>query len=187
MCIALVLAFAIIFAVMTANAASISITRDSSYVSGDSGDGNVYSYYIVFSASYESNTSSGGGSDDPGAVTASAEHASYIATQAVAAKLGTLVAATGTPGETGYVAAHWEKATGNLWFKLTPIAGSDKYSVSWDNASEDAEVVQAAAAWLIENEAYESGPTAMTFSRTTWTSGTVDAGFQSGHYKQRRE
>ena len=109
MCIALVLAFAIIFAVMTANAASISITRDSSYVSGDSGDGNVYSYYIVFSASYESNTSSGGGSDasgDPGAVTASAEHASYIATQAVAAKLGTLVAATGTPGETGYVAAH---------------------------------------------------------------------------------
>ena len=162
-------------------AASITITRDSSYQTGDSGNGNVYKYYKVFSASYTSNTSTGGGSTDgaPGDVTASATNAAYTATAEVAAKLGSWVPATGTPGQDGYVAAHWEKATGNLWFDLTPIAGSDPqtYSVTWINSSDDADTVQAAAAWLIEKGAYEDGPTTLSFADGQWTSGNIDAGY----------
>ena len=63
--------------ISNAFAASITISRDDSY--DGTGDGNVYKYYKVFSASYESNTSTGGGSDAgaPGDITASAS-AEYI-------------------------------------------------------------------------------------------------------------
>ena len=178
--IALVLAFAMIFAVMTANAASITINRDSSFdTAGQDGDGNVYKYYKVFSAAYNpNNTSTGGGSTDgaPGSITESNDKAAYTATATVAAKLGEWVAATETTD------AHWEKAEGNLWFDLSPIAGSNPqtYNVAWANASEDAATVQAAAAWLIANQAYEAGPTALTFDETAkaWkTAANIDAGY----------
>ena len=178
---ALVIALVMCMAMaIPAMAASITINRDDSY--DGTGNGNTYKYYKVFSASYESNSSTGGGSTAgvPGDVTASAENASYTATADVAAKLGRWVAATGTPGQDGYVAAHWEKASGNEWFVLTPISGSDPqtYNVAWDEeADDDADAVQAAAAWLIENEAYESGPTALSFANGKWTAGTIDPGY----------
>ena len=162
---------------VTASAASITITRDSSY--SGTGDGNTYNYYKVFSADYASNTSTGGGSNNgaPGAVTGDASAVAYTATAGVASKLGTWVAATGTPGEAGYVAAHWEKATGNEWFELTPIAGSTNYAVSWVG-DKTADRVQEAAAWLISKGAYEAGPTALTYTDGTgWTSGPIDPGY----------
>ena len=170
--------------IASAFAASITIERDSSYQTGDSGNGNVYKYYKVFSASYTANESTGGGSTDgvPGAVTGTAEAASYQATSAVAAKLGRWVDAVPANPEatppTEAVPAHWEKATGNTWFDLTPIAGSTNYSVTWaGSATPTADEVQAAAAWLIEKGAYEAGPTALSFADGKWTSGTIDAGY----------
>mgnify|MGYP002626422019 CR=1 FL=1 len=168
-----------------ATTASITITRDSSY--DGTGEGRTYNYYKVFSANYESNTSTGGGVESdggPGAVTPSSEHAAYTATSAVAAKLGTWVAATAAVGEVGDpdyvapVAAHWEKATGNTWFDLTPIAGTTNYSVKWvGGENPTAEDIQDVAAWLLEKNAFESGPTAMTSSGNTWTSGNIDPGY----------
>lgn len=60
-------------------------------------------------------------------------------------QLGTWVAATGTPGEDDYVAAHWQKATGNLWFDLTPSADGKQYIVSWASGVDtDTDTAQAA-------------------------------------------
>jgi len=191
--IALVLVAVMIMAIaVTANAASITINRDSSFdTSGQEGAGNVYKYYKVFSASYTSNTSTGGGSTDgePGAVNASAENASYTATSAVAAKLGSWTTpvyytAEDTIPEGKNVgdlkSGGWTRASGNEWFDLSPIVGTNNYNVAWANANDNAATVQAAAAWLIENEAYENGPTALTFdeSAKAWKSeANIDAGY----------
>ena len=172
--------------ISSAFAASITISRDDSY--DGTGDGNVYKYYKVFSASYESNTSTGGGSNAgaPGDVTASATAAAYTATSAVAAKLGSWATpvyytAEDTIPEGKQVgdlkSGGWTRAEGNLWFDLTPIAGTETFSVTWANSSDTAETVQAAAAWLIANEAYEAGPIALTANDTGWASGTIDAGY----------
>ena len=171
---------------VSAFAASISITRDSSY--SGTGDGNTYKYYKVFSASYTSNTSTGGGSTNgaPGDVSASAQNAAYTATAAVAVKLGSWATpvyytAEDTLPEGKQVgdlkSGGWTRAEGNEWFDLTPIAGTTNYNVTWANSAETAETVQAAAAWLIDNEAYEAGPTALTFADGKWTSGNIDAGY----------
>ena len=172
--------------ISNAFAASITISRDDSY--DGTGDGNVYKYYKVFSASYESNTSTGGGSDAgaPGDITASASAAAYTATSAVAAKLGSwetpvYYTAEDTIPEGKQVgdlkSGGWTRAEGNLWFDLTPIAGTETFSVTWANSSETAETVQAAAAWLIEKGAYEAGPTTIPATATGWASGTIDAGY----------
>ena len=188
---ALVLTTAMALALaVTANAAdntvSITIRRDGSF-DGTDGSGRTYTYYKIFSASYSSNTSTGGGSTDgaPGDVTASAANASYTATRAVAEKLGTWNSSSKS----------WEREDGNDWFDLTPIAGTDTYSVKWIAVQKDddgepvlddngdpvidnsAAAVQAAADWLIENKAYESGPTALTFSNGEWTSGDIAPGY----------
>ena len=182
---ALVIAMVMVLGMaIPAMAASITITRDNSY--DGTGDGNTYKYYKVFSASYESNTSTGGGSTAgaPGDVTASAEHASYTASAAVAAKLGQWVAAAAEddPATTDVdeSKAHWVRATGNNWFDLTPIAGSNPqtYSVAWINSSETSETAQAAAKWLMDNAVYEGSGTALTYTEGTgWTSGTIDPGY----------
>lgn len=156
--LALVLALAFTMSVCSALAASITINRDSSY-EGSTGESRNYSYYKIFSA------------------TKNGDAVSYTANSTVAGILGSWVAASGTPGEDGYVAAHWQKADGNLWFKLTPISGSENFIVEWDYSSTDDAAAQAAAEWLIAHSAYEAGPTALTFSNGSWTSGTIADGY----------
>lgn len=155
---------------------TITVERDSSYDDTATGD-RVYTWYRVFTATYTANASTGGGvsAGVPGDVTGTATAVAYTATSAVAAKLGSWVAAVGTQGEAGYVAAHWEKATGNEWFILTPIAGSTGYSVTWDSTvATTAANVQAAAKWLIDNEVYEASGS-MTWDATNeeWTAEVV--------------
>ena len=107
-----------IAASVSAFAVQIEVTRDSSYNGDTTQAGRAYTWYKVFDATYASNTSTGGGSSSgaPGNVSSSASTAAYTAVPAVANKLGSWVAATGTPGQQDYVAAHWQKANGNLWF-----------------------------------------------------------------------
>ena len=155
----------------------IEIEQDSTYA-GDASDtdgGRVMSYYKVFSADYGTDftgNSAGGGYDadgTPGAVTGDGDHpVSYKASAAVAAKLGTWNADAKT----------WTKATGNSWFKLTPIAGSTDYSVEWDNSAKDADTVQAAAKWLKQNSVYDSTGT-LTYNTTTkkWSASGLDKGY----------
>ena len=161
----------------TAATVKIEIEQDSTYA-GDASDadgGRVMSYYKVFSADYGTDftgNSAGGGYDGdgtPGAVTGDEDHpVSYKASSTVASKLGTWDATNKT----------WTKATGNLWFKLTPIAGSTDYSVEWDNNAKDADTVQAAAKWLKQNNVYDSTGT-LTYDTTTkkWSASGLDKGY----------
>ena len=156
---------------ITTNAASITITRDDSY--SGTGDGRTYSYYKVFSADpsadFDGTTFVGGYETDGTAVTEQGDgKVAYTATSTVAAKLGTIDATTKA----------WTTNTGNKWFDLTYAPGTDNYVVQWRNGVQPtAANVQEAAAWLIANGAYESGPIALTFSGTTWTSGDIDEGY----------
>lgn len=139
---------------------TITINRDSSYDSGATGD-RVYTYYQVFRATVKSAiTSSGGGVDadgTPGDVTATpADGISYYLDATQDAALIT-------------------KFEDNAYFKLTESADGSKYVVEWKNAKSDAETVQAAAKWIIDNSAYiTSGPIAV--SGATWTA-SVDEGY----------
>ena len=179
--------------ISSAFAITISVERDASYT--DNGDdtantngGRAYTWYKVFSASYATTgddafdgTEFEGGHTNGVANTETGDGVvSYTATSTVAAKLGSWVAATGTPGEDDYVAAHWEKATGNNWFELTPIAGTTNYSVKWvGSANPDADEVQAAADWLKTKGAYE------TTGSLTWDSATKTwkaTGLAEGYY-----
>ena len=144
---------------------TISVSQDSTYAGTAGEAGRTYEWYKVFSATPAegfTGTTGGGYDNDgtPGAVTGDTTHAiSYTASANVATKLGTWVAATGTPGQDGYVAAHWDKAEGNLWFDLSPIAGSSPqtYNVAWaEGVATDTDTVQAAAKWLLENGVYEA-------------------------------
>jgi fimbrial isopeptide formation D2 family protein/LPXTG-motif cell wall-anchored protein len=160
-----------------ASTVKIEIEQDSTYA-GDANDadgGRVVNYYKVFSANYGADftgNNAGGGYDDdgtPGAVTGDEDHpVAYTASSSVAEKLGSWDAETKT----------WTKATGNLWFKLTPIAGSTNYSVEWDNSGEDADTVQAAAKWLKDNQVYDSTGT-LTYDTATkkWSKDGLDKGY----------
>lgn len=141
-------------------AASITITRDSSYNGTEEESGRTYKYYKVFSASYSSNLDQGfeGGHDDGEPNTDQEDgNVSYTATATVAGMLN---------------------HTGNRWFDVQEISGSTNKSVTWkDGVEANAENVQAAAAWLIENGAYEAGPTPMEFENGNWESGEIDPGY----------
>lgn len=165
----LVLALLVVFAFSaTAFAGSITITRDTTYGEG-SGDGRAYSYYKVFSAdkTLADQDFEGGHVDGVPNAAQGDEKVAYTATSTVAAKLGTWNAETKA----------WTKADGNLWFDLAPIAGSTDYSVKWVGADNTAATIQAAAAWLIENEAYEDGPVEMPFAEGKWTAANIDDGY----------
>ncbi|MBE5774538.1 MAG: isopeptide-forming domain-containing fimbrial protein [Clostridiales bacterium] len=159
------------FAFALADNVTISVARHGSY-DADAAGTRDYTWYRVFTASYDSNTSTGGGVTEGtvGAVTGTADAAAYTANSTVAAKLGQWVAASGS------TAAHWERATGNEWFDLTPIAGTTNYSVTWVGESTAARAA-AAAAWLLSKEAYEATGT-LTFdsSDNKWKD-TVTAGY----------
>ena len=162
---ALLIAMAMVLGMSTSVfAASITITQDDTYQGTDGEAGREYSYYKVFSASYgddyDGTAFEGGYEDDGTAVTEQGEgKVSYTATAEVGAKL---------------------QDAGNLWFDAVAIPGSEdgEYVVTWkEGVATDAETVQAAAAWLIDNEAYESGPTVLDFAGGEWTSGDVDPGY----------
>jgi len=151
----------------SAMAASITITQDSTY-SGTAGEpGRTYTYYQIFHATLSgSNSGTGGGytgtSGTPGDITNSLTkgYSYYLkatddATQI--AQLGTWDAETKT----------WNKASGNLWFDLTPSADGTQYIVTWAAATTDSETVQKAADWLSKNY------TALTYANLTWNSGTT--------------
>ena len=180
--LALVLALMLVLGMTSAFAASITIARDDSF--NGTGNGNAYQYYKIFSADYQSNTSTGGGYDNSGlnGVSGSASNAAYTATQAVANVLGEWKADASDDQSTPDIdesKPYWHKATGNLWFDLTPIAGTTNYSVTWVGANSNSDTVQAAADWLIDNNAYEAGPTDLTFNTSTskWESGTIANGY----------
>ena len=174
--------------ISSAFAVDITVERDSTYAGGtDTDGGRTYTWYKVFSASYTANSSTGGqyGTDGaPGDVTGTADAVAYQATAEVAAKLGTWVPAVAADPEAdppvAGSAAHWEKASGNLWFDLTPIAGSTNYSVKWVNSSTNSETAQAAAAWLKANAVYETGKTgSLTWNESTkkWEATGLEAGY----------
>jgi fimbrial isopeptide formation D2 family protein/LPXTG-motif cell wall-anchored protein len=145
-------------------AASITVNQDDTYEGTEGEAGREYNYYKVFSASYGDDfdgTEFEGGYDDNGAaVTEQGDgKVSYTATAEVGEKL---------------------QDAGNLWFDAVAIPGSEdgEYVVTWkEGVATDADTLQAAAAWLIENGAYESGPTALAFADGKWTSGDVDPGY----------
>jgi fimbrial isopeptide formation D2 family protein/LPXTG-motif cell wall-anchored protein len=171
--VALVIAMMIVSAMaVSAFALTITVNRDSSYSSG-SGVGNQYKWYKVFDASYEgSGTTTGGGSGSywyksgtSQNMTVTHSSASYTATQAQADILGTWSDSTG-----------WTRATGNNWFDLVKISGTNTYNVSWSNANTDFATIQAAAKWLIDHNVYtDSGN--MTASNGKWTATGRDPGY----------
>lgn len=162
--VALLLASVMVMA-MSINvlAASITVKQDDTYEGTDGEAGRDYKYYKVFSASYADDFEQdfeGGYDEDGNAVTEQGDgKVAYTATAAVGEKL---------------------QDAGNKWFTATKIPGSasGEYVVTWkDGVTADADTLQAAAAWLIANGAYESGPTDMTFADGSWTSGDIDPGY----------
>jgi fimbrial isopeptide formation D2 family protein/LPXTG-motif cell wall-anchored protein len=141
---------------------TITVNRDSTYGGTATEAGREYTWYRIFSANYEESISTNASGHQNGTANFNAGGQSgiaYTATAAVAAKLGT-VNNDGT----------WTTNAGNKWFDLTKIAGSTNFSVALrDGAIDDVEDMQAAAAWLIENQAYEATGS-MDFNGTSaWT------------------
>lgn len=177
---------------LTAFAAiTITVDQDSTYA-GTTGEAGreSFTYSQIFRLTKNgTSVSEGGGYDNdgtPGAVTpgssGTANAFSYYLTtaddSARIAQLGRWAAATGTPGEDGYVAAHWEKLSGNLWFKLTPSADGSQYVVEWDNDSDDTDTVQAAAVWLAANYTpIDTGNLEWDSTNTKWTKTGLDEGY----------
>ena len=138
---------------------TITVNRDSTYAGTTTEAGRAYTWYKIFSATYASSVStnaSGYGTDGTANVNAGeATGVSYLANATVAAVLA---------GE------------GNLWFDLQDIAGSTDKVVTWKAGVEaNATNLQAAAAWLVANNAYEATGN-MTFADGKWTA-EVDKGY----------
>ena len=133
---------------------TITVNRDSTYAGAGESGGRTLKWYRVFSATYTGSISSTGGGYEsgtgkPGDVTSapSGTAISYIASPAVAAKLGTIASGTGA----------WTTNAGNQWFDLTYTPGTGNYIVAWRTGVEkDADTVQAAAQWLLANKVYEA-------------------------------
>ncbi len=186
--IVLILALVMSLGVAAFADVTISVSQDSTYAGAEGGAGRNYAWYKVFSANPESGFTgtTGGGYDSdgtPGTVTGDTEHAiSYTASAAVAAKLGTWVAAAAEddPATTDVdeSKAHWVRVTGNNWFDLAPIAGSTNYTVTWaTGVATDADTVQTAAKWLLNNKVYDdTGILAWNSTDKKWAA-TVDEGY----------
>ena len=161
---------------------SITVTRDTDTYDGakdEEADSRNFTWYRIFTASYgpdfEGNTGGGGYDSDgtPGFVDGDSEHpVSYTATPEVAAKLGTIDATTKA----------WTTKADNLWFDLTYIPGTGNYAVSWrKNVETDTDTAQAAAKWLVDNQAYEDYG-ALTFSGSGDTAAWSKNGLTKGYY-----
>ena len=159
-------------------AASITVNQDGTYAGEDGGAGRTFTYKQIFHATLsDANTSTGGGYDadgTPGTVSASlAKGYSYFLD---ADEDATQIAELGTWDAT---AKTWTKATGNLWFKLTPSADGSQYVVEWDNTATDTDTAQAAAKWLSTNyTALATGTLTWNSTNKNWTA----TGLEDGYY-----
>jgi fimbrial isopeptide formation D2 family protein/LPXTG-motif cell wall-anchored protein len=143
---------------------NITINRDSSYAGDEDSSGREFTYYQIFRATYDSNTSTGGGvakNGAPGAVSSTGDGFSYfLDTEADSTRIAQLAS--------------------NDYFTLTPSADGTKQIVTWkDGVGETAADVQAAAAWLSDSTNYtpiSSGSLTMSENGASWTAG-VDEGY----------
>ena len=169
-----------------ANAFAISITvnRDSTYAGDTSAAGREYSYKQIFHATMNgTHTTSGGGYGtdgapgditDAGTATGFSYYLDAEDDAAQIAQLGRWVPAD--PDATPAVTAHWERATGNDWFDLTPSADGSQYFVTWVGNNETSATAQEAAKWLNEHyTAIASGD--LDFASGVWTKDGLEAGY----------
>ena len=155
-------------------AASITVTRDGTYAGDEDEAGRTFTYYQIFHATLSGeNTSTGGGYDEdgtPGEVSASlAKGYSYFLNSTETTQIGQLRTWDAD-------AKTWTKASGNLWFDLTPSADGTQYVVSWAADNTDTDTAQAAAQWLSTNY------TALTsddldFADGKWTATDLEDGY----------
>ncbi len=165
-----------------ADTVSITIDRDDEYGAAGITTSGIrdYYYFKVFSASYDTVTSSGGGVEADGTpmavtVTPAGVAVSYYLSTTDASEAA-LVSKLGSWDD---AAKTWTKASGNNWFELTKSADGKKYTVSWTSgAAVTAENVQAAASWLYDNSVYTKNAK-MTYSDSAkqWTASGLDKGY----------
>lgn len=139
---------------------TITVNRDTTYAGDTSEAGRAFTWYKIFSATYENSVSTNAsGYESDGSATfdnTATEGIAYYASAAVAAVL---------------------EGSGNLWFDLQDISGSTEKVVTWKaGVTADADTMQTAAAWLIENNAYESTGS-MTFNGSSAWTASVDKGY----------
>lgn len=138
---------------------TITVNRDSSYAGDTSEAGRAFTWYKIFTAvpadDFTSSNASGH-TDGVAAVNAGGgEGVAYYATDAVATALG---------------------STGNVWFDVQAISGSNLSVITWkEGVATDAATLQTAAKWLIANNAYEATGD-MTFANGKWTA-EVEKGY----------
>ena len=161
-------------------AVNITVNRDSTtYTEGGTEEsGNrAYTYKQIFRATETTNhTSTGGGYDPdgtPGSVTGSPTDgiSYYLNATGDATQIGEL-------GSWDATTSTWTKATGNLWFKLTPTGDGTQYIVEWDNTAKDTDTAQAAARWLDANyTALASGNLTAAADGSSWTASDLPEGY----------
>ena len=142
----------------TTEKVTITVNRDSSFAGTDESDGRAFTWYKIFTAvpaeDFESSNASGHNNGVANVATGDGQ-VSYYATKAVATVL---------------------KGKGNTWFDVQDISGSDLSVITWkDGVATDATTLQAAAKWLIANNAYEDSGN-MTFADGKWTA-EVEIGY----------
>ena len=142
-----------------AETVTITVNRDSSYGGEATDAGRTFTWYKIFTAVPAddfASTNASGHTDGTANVNAGGgEGVAYYATAAVATALG---------------------SAENVWFDVQAIAGSDLSVITWkDGVATDAATLQAAAKWLVANNAYEDTGS-MTFASGAWTA-EVEKGY----------
>jgi len=143
-----------------AETVTITVNRDSSYAGETTDAGRTFTWYKIFTAvpadDFTSSNASGHNNGTANVNAGGGEGVAYYANAAV----GTIL-----------------KGTGNIWFDVQEISGSTDYVVTWkEGVATDAATLQAAAKWLINNNAYEDSGS-MTFADGAWT-----ADVEKGYY-----
>ena len=143
----------------TTETVTITVNRDSSYGGEATEAGRTFTWYKIFTAvpadDFTSSNASGHTNGVAAANAGGGEGVAYYATAAVATALAD---------------------SGNKWFDVQAISGSDLSVITWkEGVATDAETLQAAAKWLVANNAYESTGS-MTFADGAWTA-EVEKGY----------
>ncbi len=138
---------------------TITVNRDSSYGGEATDAGRTFTWYKIFTAvpadDFTSSNASGHTNGVAAANAGGGEGVAYYATSAVATALAD---------------------SGNIWFDVQAISGSDLSVITWkDGVATDAATLQAAAKWLVANNAYEDTGS-MTFASGAWTA-EVEKGY----------
>ena len=138
---------------------TITVNRDTSYAGDPDDAGRAFTWYKIFTAvpadDFTSSNASGHTNGVAAANAGGTEGVAYYATAAVATALA---------------------AEGNIWFDVQAISGSDLSVITWkDGVATDAATLQAAAKWLVANNAYEKSGS-MNFANGKWTA-DVEIGY----------